>query len=397
MSSYKKSRKIKFFAGCSASKAIFIFLVPLSWLILFFVVEPCFSASVEKDLLTFPSPKTPTITSSMLLDVVNTGNRLVAVGEWGLVAYSDDSGITWHQATVPTSVTLTAVCFPTTTKGWAVGHDGVILHSDNSGSTWVKQLDGAIFASAVVKQMEALYKAKKAEVEAAGENRRDELELELEDLKYLLEDARLVLTEGPTTPFLDVWFKNDREGIVVGGFGLIFSTKDGGMTWEPNLDRIENPQGLHYYGITRAGGTLFIAGESGILFRSEDEGLSWEPINSPYEGSFFGVEGATNGGFVIVYGLLGNAFRSTDMGETWQPINTPKGVSLGGAAVFPHGEIALIGYSGLFLFSQDVGESFHFEKTACRGCTGVAQTAGGDFVLVGREGIVRLSLSDKLE
>ncbi len=50
------------------------------------------------------------------------GNRLVAVGERGIVLLSDDAGLNWKQVDVPVSVTLTGVQFVSPMKGWAIGH-----------------------------------------------------------------------------------------------------------------------------------------------------------------------------------------------------------------------------------------------------------------------------------
>ncbi|ESP92372.1 hypothetical protein PL2TA16_04645, partial [Pseudoalteromonas luteoviolacea 2ta16] len=85
------------------------------------------------------------------------------------------------------------------------------------------------------------------------------------NLSFFLDDINLAMAEGPTRPLMDVWFKNEREGIVVGAFGMILGTVDGGENWTPWLDRIDNPDGFHYYGICRSGDALYIAGEAGML------------------------------------------------------------------------------------------------------------------------------------
>ena len=94
------------------------------------------------DLLELPAEPSASALKHLILDIASAGDRLVAVGEYGNILYSDDQGISWRQAQVPVQVTLTAVHFPTANKGWAVGHDAVILHSEDTGETWRKQLDG---------------------------------------------------------------------------------------------------------------------------------------------------------------------------------------------------------------------------------------------------------------
>ena len=67
---------------------------------------------------------------------------MFAVGERGLIAFSDDSGANWQQANVPVSATMTAITFTDSGQGWAVGHGGTILRSNDSGESWEKVFDG---------------------------------------------------------------------------------------------------------------------------------------------------------------------------------------------------------------------------------------------------------------
>lgn len=82
--------------------------------------------------------------------MARAGDRLVAVGERGVVLLSDDEGRHWRQASVPVSVTLTSLAFVDDKIGWAVGHGGVVLHSIDAGATWSKQIDGAGLAKIAV-------------------------------------------------------------------------------------------------------------------------------------------------------------------------------------------------------------------------------------------------------
>ena len=79
---------------------------------------------------------------AVLLAAARAGTRTLAVGERGIIALSDDDGRSWRQASVPTSVTLTALRFADAQRGWAVGHGGTVLATEDGGQRWVRQLEG---------------------------------------------------------------------------------------------------------------------------------------------------------------------------------------------------------------------------------------------------------------
>lgn len=320
--------------------------------------------------------------ASMFFDTVNTGKRLIVVGERGLILYSKDDGLTWTQADVPVSVTLTAVYFPTPQKGWAVGHDGVVLHTSDGGNSWRMQLDGNQANALIRDHLGNLIEMKKSA--GAGQKKIDALE-------YLLSDAETGLQEGPTKPFMDVWFNNETEGIVIGAFGLILGTGDGGSTWTPLTERLDNPDSFHYYGISQTDTSLFIAGEGGMLFRSEDLGKNWTRLASPYEGSFFGVIGEPTDNFVIAFGMQGTAYRSDDNGDTWQQININSTTSLSGGTVLPNGALAISGINGILFYSRDGNRGFQPLPVKFPGCMAVtnADTDGNILILTGLGGLMQ--------
>ena len=65
----------------------------------------------------------------------------------------------------------------------------------------------------------------------------------IDDATWRLEEAERDMRVGPAKPFMDVWFKNDSEGFVVGAYGYFFRTGDGGLTWEDYASRLENIDG----------------------------------------------------------------------------------------------------------------------------------------------------------
>jgi photosystem II stability/assembly factor-like uncharacterized protein len=309
------------------------------------------------DLLDVPAQASPLAARGLINGLALAGQRVIGVGQRGHVVYSDDQGKTWAQAAVPVSSDLVAVSFPTPQRGWAVGHDGVILHSSDAGATWVRQLDGRGLGELML----AHYKAKG-------------------DQAWVTEAERFA-AQGADSPFLDVWFADERHGFVVGAFNLILRTTDGGASWEPWLDRSDNPQALHLYAIRPAAGELFIAGEQGLVLRLDAAADRFVALETPYKGSFFGLVATPDA--VIVFGLRGNAFRSTDRGATWHQVETSVQEGLTSGVALGDGGVLLASQAGRLLLSRDGGVRFAPVKLERTLPAAAVQPLGADMAVVG--------------
>ena len=299
-------------------------------------VEP-----VYLDVLDTPVQVSNLASGTLLNSIVSTGKRLIAVGHRGHIVYSDDQAKTWIQATVPVGSDLVSVYFSSENNGWAVGHDGVVLHSSDSGTTWVKQLDGRAAVELLVKQYST---TGNGEVGASA----------------LQADIKRYQEQGPDKPFLDVWFQNDSTGYVVGAFGLIFRTADGGKSWTPLFDRIDNPKRNHLYAIKQVGSDLYICGEQGSVFKLDAVAGRFKKIETPYTGTYFGITGKP--GLQIVYGMRGKVFRSSDNGKSWKNIETGVPAGITGSTVLEDGRIVLVTQIGTVLISDDNGVTFKYIK-----------------------------------
>ncbi|WP_133663108.1 YCF48-related protein [Paraburkholderia sp. BL10I2N1] len=326
-------------------------------------------AHAEPELLARPSLPDARATSRVMLAVNRAGERLVAVGEHGVILLSDDNAKTWTQAKAPVSLTLTNVRFVDTKKGWAVGHGGVVLLTNDRGNTWFKQLDG-VEAAALVRTA-ALPKASNGGDKA----------------KRALADADQLVADGPDKPFLDVYFADERRGIVVGAYGLAFVTEDGGEHWQSIAERIPNSQGRHLYSIYVAKSGLYIAGEQGVLFRSTDGWKSFDRIPTPYNGTYFGVVG-DGGDMILTFGLRGNSYRSDDAGKTWNKVDGVGSSTLTAGLRLRDGTFFLANQAGQVLKSSDAGRSFQQVHTRHDAeCTGIALGTNGSLVLSGARGM----------
>lgn len=339
---------------------------PSTWLALgLALLAPPLFAAPAADVLTRAAVQSPQALHAVMQAIARAGDRLVAVGERGTVLLSDDNGAHWRQVAVPVSSTLTAVQF-INRQGWAVGHAGVVLHSTDGGEHWQLQLEG--------RQMAAL---ELSAAQAAGDEHR-------------LAAARQGVSDGADKPLLALSFTDAEHGVVVGAYGLAFSTTDGGRSWSSLIGRLPNPQGLHLYALAQAGSQIYMAGEQGLLLRSTDQGEHFEVVATPYEGSYFSLVVQADG-TVLVAGLRGKLFRSSNAGQSFSAVDNPVPVSIN--------EMRLIG-TQLLLVNQ-AGGLLHASADRSRitpvalppgpPLTAVAQAADGALVGVGFAGPLRLA------
>ena len=256
-----------------------------------------------------PAPIHAYAPSEMILGATRAGQRLVAVGDHGVVLLSDDEGRNFRQArAVPTSATLTAVSFSDARNGWAVGHWGVILHTIDGGETWALQ--------------------------------RSDTSVD--------------------QPLFAVHFSDAEHGVAAGLWSLLLVTADGGRTWKPVV--LPPPPGgkradRNLFAIfADHKNSLFIAAEKGTVLRSDDNGASWSYLNTGYRGSFW-TGCALRDGTLLVAGLRGTVYRSADGGSTWNAV--PSGTESSITDIIDDGgQVVAVGLDGTQLRSRDDGRTF---------------------------------------
>jgi photosystem II stability/assembly factor-like uncharacterized protein len=146
-----------------------------------------------------------------------------------------------------------------------------------------------------------------------------------------------------------VWFRNEREGFVAGQFNLLLHTADGGASWQPWLERTENPDNYSLHAIAGDERQVWIAGELGLLLRlvGSGNGARFQRVESPYQGSWFGM--AVEQSSVLLFGLRGNAWRSDDGGARWRRLATGTDQAINAGVMRRDGSIALLTSRGRLL------------------------------------------------
>jgi photosystem II stability/assembly factor-like uncharacterized protein len=328
------------------------------------------AARAEPDVLERPAMASAKAAGSVLLALAQAGTRLVAAGERGIIIWSDDDGASWRQASVPVSVSLTALRFTSAQDGWALGHSGVLLRTHDGGQTWTRRMDGKQAAALV------LNAARASGAQGAA-----------------LADAERMVADGPSKPLLDLHFFDARHGLLVGAFGLLFATEDGGQSWLPAQQRIANPLGKHLYAIAGDGATCLIAGEQGAVYRSTDMGKTFTALATGYEGSYFGAL-ALSPRDALVFGMRGNVRRSGDGGATWQKSEITAAASITAGLRLHDASLLLADETGQLYRSTDEGRRFvHLAPPQPSPFTAVLQQRDGQLLFSGMRGLTSVALN----
>lgn len=326
------------------------------------------SGAEFRDPLEIPAARVGNLTTRPMIGIAKAGTRLVAVGARGLIIFSENEGQTWTQASVPVQSDLVAVSFPNGSDGWAVGHDGVVLHTSDGGSTWDKQLDG--------RQAYRLFTQYFSDKKAQGGQYDKELQA-----------VESNFGRGPFLPYLDVWFKDKLNGYAVGSFGLLIATRDGGKTWEPWFDRIDNAEMLNLNGISGVNGNVFIAAEHGAVFRLNERSGRFIKFDTGYSGSLFGVVGSAK--VLVAYGLRGSIYASNDAGGNWRAVGTPSEITINsGAFDESTGEFLLVNVAGDIVVGDAAAGTFSLRKgwSGAR-LSGITKTSSNHYVITSPSGV----------
>lgn len=304
---------------------------------------PVFSANV----LNTPAEQSAIADSGILLDLVSESGQQIMVGEYGRILTRHSAQESWQQGQVPVQTTLTSVEIVDADTAWAVGHQGVLLSSNDGGGSWLKRFDGVELTRLLrISLEEQLHSLSKRIEQESDEDLREELEMQLDDVSYKLED--MPADSGLEIPFFDLLFVSEQHGFVVGAYGALLETKDAGNSWQYIGHTVPNPDGFHLNAISSDGQrNLYIVGEAGLALRSVDLGASWQATEIDYDGSLFGV--TANDEVVYSYGLRGNMFKSVDHGNSWRGIDTGMTNHIFSADWLTNGDLLLVGAAGLTL------------------------------------------------
>jgi photosystem II stability/assembly factor-like uncharacterized protein len=328
--------------------------------------------TLKFDPLSMPATHSINVNRQLMNAVALAGDKVVASGERGLVMLSDDRGDSWHQAKfLPVSVTLNRIFFLNEKSGWAVGHGGIVLGTKDGGENWTLLFDG-------VRAAHLENQAAQADI---GNSRRQT-------------NAQRMVKEGADKPLFDIHFSDELNGMVIGAYGMLFVTKDGGKNWVSGMDRLGSGGERHLYSLQKLGQTLYITGEQGLLYKSTDDGFKFKAIETPAKGSIFGLL-STQTGYLIAYGLRGAIYRLEPNGHKWTRIKAPT-ITFTAGLKLTDGTLLLANEAGQIVRSLDNGATYEeVHQAEVSPLVAMKEVSEGRLVLAGIRNLRVLTIENK--
>ncbi|MFQ5666000.1 MAG: WD40/YVTN/BNR-like repeat-containing protein [Candidatus Binatia bacterium] len=255
---------------------------------------------------------------------------------------------------------LFSACFQNDQEGWVVGDLGRIFHTTDGAKTWHIQSAGNATRSFV-----SLACPDEGDLWAAGQ---------AGEIAHSADAGTTWTLQRSSTnrQLLGVAFGNRQRGLAVGDFGVMLRTGDGGATWAkvpfpqgvtlpPDVAEVVDPGDVVLYAVSFADPEhAWIVGEFGVILASSDGGLTWHAQDSPVQTSLFGVFFADQQrGWAV--GLEATLLQTTDGGRTWRKVHveSPYGFALALYGVQVRGNYGwAVGNSGFLLNSKDAGATW---------------------------------------
>ncbi|MCK5028269.1 MAG: T9SS type A sorting domain-containing protein [Bacteroidales bacterium] len=240
------------------------------------------------------------------ISIQNT-DTIYVIAQQGQILKSTDAGSTWIEQNSNTSESLYALNFLNSNNGYAVGENGIIIKTTDGGANWIK------LETPTNKHIYTIYF-----------NDINTGYIPVYDWDI---DSTILLTTtdggenwntksiGELRSPRKVTFVNNDTAFIVGDFGGILKTIDGGINWEAT----------YYHGNTYMDlfftdeNTAYVVGEDGEISITENCGNNWTVLNSGTDKglrSIFFTD--INTGYVV--GGNGVILKTTNSGSSLKPL-----------------------------------------------------------------------------
>lgn len=286
---------------------------------------------------------------------------------------------------------LFATCFPSDQQGWMVGELGRVFHTSDGGASWDRQDAGTkrpFLAMSCLDDKTAWIAGK-------------------EGIIYVTTDGgatwKLLKTDSNRHIF-GIQFPDTKRGHAVGDYGTMVHTEDGGATWvtsrvpdhvhlpESALDTGVEPGDVNLYGISFGDRDhVWVVGEFGIIMASDDGGTTWRQQTPPVESTLFGVR-FTDAKHGFAVGIDSVILQTTDGGENWTAVHPPVEQRSFYDVAIRGSQGWIVGDAGTVLSTKDGGATWTKEpipiQLAANWVRALTLGPGGGGLAVGSDGLV---------
>lgn len=242
--------------------------------------------------------------------------KKVAVGKSGLILVSSDNGKTWEKRATDTAKALSAISFGDGNHGFVAGSGGTILATNDGAASWRVQ------ASGIKDQLLGVHALNSTNAHVVGafgtllstsDGGQNWIRHEIKWDQLI---GKIINEFGYIEPNLNsVHFSSQMKGWIVGEFGLVLHTEDGGNTWTAQRYGSDLPQ---LYSVKFADDQRgWAVGQAGSLIHTNDGGKRWTAVEINPKRDLYSL--SVDGQHCIIVGD-GIAFGSDDAGSSWKEI-----------------------------------------------------------------------------
>jgi len=300
-----------------------------------------------------------------------SAERALVIGYRGKILETPDSGRTWNIIAAPTDRALYNIRLADAQHGWICGHAGLILNTKDGGKTWTEQksnTESYLFAiyptspthvyavgdkSTLVETTDAGATWRPRKVGSGGEKVSEDIALAVQD-----------------PIFYDVEFADAQNGWIVGEFGTIKHTADGGQTWVAQQQTLLGEGIVDIFDLPTLFGVHFVNNQEGIaaglegrVAHTKDGGNTWAfekidekvPVEDPLYAPFLFPDGKGwaigSGGEVVTHEPGEPAWKRAKLGMrlfTW----------LRGIDFYDQNNGWIVGGFGTILKTKDGGKTW---------------------------------------
>jgi len=247
-------------------------------------------------------------------------------GQDGVLLRTTDGGSSWGRLASPTTLYVFAIDFIDRQRGWAVGDRSVLLDTRDGGATWAARTVASARGEA------------SAEDVAAAESVLYDVRFVTADVGWIVGEFGKILhtTDGGVTwaaqqgsllggaivdvldipTFFGARFLSTQAGVVTGGDGRLARTTDGGTTWA--FEATLAPATPLFQPFLSADGATWAVGAEGTVLRQSAPGARWDRVADGAAGGAWlramDWSDARHGWIVGGYGAI---LRTTDGGQSW--------------------------------------------------------------------------------